>query len=68
MIVYDKVGQTIGSYLVPMFVITSFPSLFALGRMTGAQLVWGALAPIVFVALSRLAWTKGLRNYSSASG
>jgi ABC-2 type transport system permease protein len=68
MIVYDKVGQAIGSYAIPMFVITSFPSLFALGRMSGAQLVWGALAPLVFVALSRLAWTRGLKSYSSASG
>lgn len=68
MIVYDKVGQALGSYVLPMFVITSFPSLFALGRMTGAQIVWGALAPILFVALARFAWTRGIRNYSSASG
>lgn len=68
MIVYDRLGQALGSYVLPMFVITSFPSLFALGRITGAQLVWGALAPAVFVALARLAWTRGVRNYSSASG
>jgi ABC-2 type transport system permease protein len=68
MIVYDKVGQAIGSYLVPMFVITSFPSLFALGRMSAAQMVWGGLAPLVLLAIARLAWTRGIRNYSSASG
>jgi len=68
MIVYDKIGQAIGSYLVPMFVITSFPSLFALGRISGAQMVWGALAPIVFLAIARFAWMRGIRNYSSASG
>lgn len=68
MIVYDKLGQALGSYVLPMFVITSFPSLFALGRMTGAQLVWGALAPAVFLALARFAWTRGIRNYSSSSG
>ncbi len=68
MVVYDKLGQAIGSYVVPMFVITSFPSLFALGRMSGAQVLWGILAPVVFIAVSRLAWTRGLREYSSASG
>ena len=68
MIVYNRLGQALGSYVLPMFVITSFPSLFALGRMTGAQLLWGALAPAIFVGLSRLAWSRGLRNYSSASG
>jgi ABC-2 type transport system permease protein len=51
-----------------MFVITSFPSLFALGRMSGAQLAWGALAPIVFVTIARFAWTRGIRNYSSVGG
>ncbi len=68
MIVYDRVGQAIGTYLIPMFVITSFPSLFALGRMDGAQAVWGLLAPAIFLAIARLAWTRGLKNYSSASG
>jgi ABC-2 type transport system permease protein len=51
-----------------MFVITSFPALFALGKMSGAQLIWGALAPILFVAIARIAWTRGIRNYSSATG
>jgi ABC-2 type transport system permease protein len=68
MIVYGKTAQAIGTYLLPMFVITSFPALFALGRMTGAQMVWGCLAPIVFVGATRLAWTRSLRHYSSASG
>ncbi len=68
MIAYGRVGQAIGSFLIPMFVITSFPSLFALGRISGAQLVWGALAPILFLAVSRLAWTRGIKNYSSATG
>jgi ABC-2 type transport system permease protein len=68
MIVYDKLGQALGTYVVPMFVITSFPSLFALGRMSGAQMIWGALAPVIFIAVARFAWTRGIRNYSSASG
>lgn len=68
MIVYSKVGQIIGSCLIPMFLITSFPSLFALGKMTLAQMLWAAVAPIVFIALSRFVWTRGIKNYSSASG
>jgi ABC-2 type transport system permease protein len=68
MIVYGKAGRAIGTYLVPMFLITSFPSLFALGKMSGAQMIWGALAPILFIAIARFAWTRGVRNYSSATG
>jgi ABC-2 type transport system permease protein len=68
MIVYGKLGRALGTYVVPMFVITSFPALFVLGRMTAAQMIWGAAAPIVFLALARLAWKRGVRGYSSASG
>jgi len=68
MIVYGEAGRAIGTYVIPMFVITSFPSLFALGSMTTVQMIWGAVAPIVFLAIARFAWTKGIRNYSSASG
>jgi ABC-2 type transport system permease protein len=68
MVVYDRTAQAIGTYVLPMFVITSFPSLFALGRMSGSQMIWGCLAPIVFLAVSRIAWTRGIKNYSSASG
>jgi ABC-2 type transport system permease protein len=68
MIVYGKLGRAIGTYLIPMFVITSFPALFALGKMSFAQMIWGAVAPVVFLAIARFAWTRGVRNYSSASG
>jgi ABC-2 type transport system permease protein len=68
MIIYGRLGQAIGTYLVPLFVITSFPSLFVLGRIAGAQLLWGLAAPVLFLAVSRFAWKSGVRNYSSASG
>jgi len=67
MVVYHRVGQAIGSFLVPLFVITSFPALFALGRMEGWQLAWGAVAPVVFLALARVAWSRGIRRYTGAS-
>ncbi len=66
--VYGRLAQAIGTYLVPMFVITSFPSLFVLGRLTGAQMIWGVAAPLVFLLLSRLAWRAGLKRYMGGSG
>jgi ABC-2 type transport system permease protein len=68
MVVYDRVGQALGSFVIPMFLITSFPSLFALGGLSGAQVAWGIAAPIVLIALSRFLWKRGLKHYSSASG
>ena len=67
MTIYGHVGQALGSFVVPMFVITSFPSLFVMGRMTSGQLAWGAVVPFVAVALGRVAWSRGLRYYESAS-
>ncbi len=68
MIVYDKALQAIGTYAIPMFVIASFPALFALGRMTVTQMLWGAAAPVVFTLLARAAWNRGIKDYSSATG
>jgi len=68
MVVYGKTIRALGTYAIPMFLISSFPALFVLGRMTAAQMIWGALAPIVFIALARTAWNRGIKNYSSATG
>lgn len=65
MIVYNNVGRAIGTFVIPMFVITNFPALFALGRMTPLQFVWGLVAPFIFVALSSLAWKRSIRHYAS---
>jgi ABC-2 type transport system permease protein len=68
MVVYGKAGRAIGSFVIPMFVITSFPTLFALGRMSPLQMVWGLAAPVVFLVIARLCWTAGLKHYSSGGG
>jgi len=68
MIVYGKVGQAIGTFAIPMFVITSFPALFALGKLSAVQIVWGLAAPVLFLGIARVCWKAGLRHYSSASG
>jgi ABC-2 type transport system permease protein len=68
MIVYGKVGRAIGTFVIPMFVITSFPALFALGRMSPLYAAWGLVSPVLFLLLARLCWTAGLKHYSSASG
>jgi ABC-2 type transport system permease protein len=68
MVVYGKVGRAIGTFVIPMFVITSFPSLFALGRIGTPQMIWGIAAPFIFLTLARLCWRAGLRRYSSGGG
>ncbi len=68
MIVYGRVERAIGTFVIPMFVVTSFPALFALGRLSPLFMVWGVAAPFIFLGIARLSWRSGVRNYTSASG
>jgi ABC-type uncharacterized transport system permease subunit len=68
MIVYGKVGRAIGVFVIPMFVITSFPALFVLGRMTLPYMIWGLAAPFLFLGIARVCWRSGIRHYTSAGG
>jgi ABC-2 type transport system permease protein len=68
MVAYERVGRAVGTYVIPVFVVTSFPALFALGKLTPLQIAWGAAAPVVFLTVACLCWRAGVKNYSSASG
>ncbi len=65
--IYGKWMQRIGTFLLPVFVITNFPGLFLMGRLTPGTMVWGAAAPAVFFLIVRFVWKRAVRNYSSAS-
>ncbi len=65
--IYSKIVQRIGVYVVPIFVVTNFPTLFVLGRLSPLWSVWGVLAPIVCFTVTRLLWNLAVKQYSSAS-
>jgi ABC-2 type transport system permease protein len=65
--IYNKVIQRIGVYVIPIFVVTNFPTLFVLGRLDPWWTVWGILAPILCLTAVRLLWNKAVKQYSSAS-
>jgi ABC-2 type transport system permease protein len=65
--IYNEWIRQIGVFVLPIFVITNFPPMFVLGRMPPAYLAWSALIPFALLFLVRVAWTKGLRGYASAS-
>lgn len=64
---YGKWFRRIGTYILPIFVITNFPGLFLMGELTPFACVWGAAAPLLFFSLSRILWKISLKRYSSAS-
>ena len=66
-LIYEKWFRRIGTYILPVFVITNFPGLFLMGELSAWACVWGAGAPILFFVLSRTLWKFSLKKYSSAS-
>lgn len=68
MTMYHKIFQQIGTFIIPVFVITNWAGLFVLGRLSPLQIVWGIAVPLLLFGVSQLMWKKGLRRYSSANG
>jgi len=65
--IYGKWMQRIGTFLLPIFVITNFPGLFLMGELSKGMMVWAVAAPALFFELARLLWKRAVRNYTSAS-
>ena len=68
MTMYHKIFQQIGTFIIPVFVITNWAGLIVLGRLSPLQIVWGIAVPLLLFGVSQLMWKKGLRRYSSANG
>ncbi len=66
-LIYGKWMQRIGTFLLPVFVITNFPGLFVMGELSPLLMAWGVAAPILFFGITRIVWKRAVRNYSSAS-
>ena len=65
--IYGKWFRRVGTYILPIFVITNFPGLFLMGELSPFSCVWGAAAPVLFFVLVRIFWKISLKRYSSAS-
>lgn len=65
--IYNKWIQRIGVFIIPIFIISNFPSKFLLGEMNPVYLVWAVVAPVMFMILVRMFWNFAIRNYTSAS-
>lgn len=67
MTIYSQTLRFVGTYVLPLFVISNYASMFALGKLTILNMFWGALTPIVFFIIARFIWKKMLVFYISAS-
>ena len=65
---YPKVIKQIGTFLLPIFLVTNWPGMAALGKLSAFQLVWGCVVPAAAFFLSRRMFRAGVRRYTSANG
>jgi len=68
MALYGRTIQRIGTFILPIFLITNWAGLFALKRLSTLEVVWGIIAPIAVMLLVRLMWRRAMRRYTSANG
>ncbi|QUI22547.1 ABC-2 family transporter protein [Vallitalea pronyensis] len=65
--IYNKTIKNIGTFVIPIFLVSNFSPLFLLGRLETIHILWAIVAPFVFFTITRLIWKKAIKNYTSAS-
>lgn len=67
MYIYNSWIQRVGIFVLPIFVITNFPALALLERISTTYAIWAVVVPMVMFIVTRKAWKYCLKYYSSAS-
>ncbi len=65
--IYSRWIQRIGTFLLPIFVITNFPVLAMMDELDTLASIWVFAVPIVMLLVTRKVWRFCLSKYSSAS-
>ncbi|MDR0731247.1 MAG: ABC-2 family transporter protein [Treponema sp.] len=68
MTIYDGLIKVLGTFIIPVFLITNMGGLFVLEKLSPAMIAWSILAPVVFFIISRILWNRGMKRYVSVSG
>lgn len=68
MSLYHKYIRTAGTYILPVFLITNWPSRFVLKQLSLFEGLWGVLLPLLLLLLSKNMWKRAFRRYTSANG
>jgi ABC-2 type transport system permease protein len=68
MLIYNKWMQRIGTFVIPIFVITNFPVMTVLNDLSLFYRIWGIVITVLLFILVRLLWNTAIKRYSSAGG
>ncbi len=56
------------TFVVPLTLMTTYPALALLGRMTYSQTATTLAVAVTFLVVSRLVWLRSIRSYTGAGG
>ena len=65
--IYNRVIRGIGTFVIPVFLITNFAPLFVMRRLSVFYMVWSVAASALLLIFLRWFFNFAVRHYSSAS-
>jgi ABC-2 type transport system permease protein len=66
--VFRGVFAWVFTFVLPLSVMTTFPALALLGRLQWSEVIWAAVAAVLFFSMSRMVWLRSISKYTSAGG
>lgn len=65
--VFPGVWRILFTFVIPLGVMTTYPAMALLGRLSGQTATYAVLGALGFAVLARLVWRRAIANYTSAS-
>jgi ABC-2 type transport system permease protein len=56
------------TFVIPLSLMTTYPALALLGKLSAAQAVTSLLVPVGFLLVARIVWLRSVRSYTGAGG
>jgi ABC-2 type transport system permease protein len=66
--VFRGVFAFVFTFIIPLALMTTYPALALLGRISAAQVLASVGTALAFLALSRFVWLRSVGKYTSAGG
>jgi ABC-2 type transport system permease protein len=65
--VFHGLYRVLFTFVLPLAIMTTYPAMALLGRLSGATVAWALGGTLGFSLLSRWTWRRSIREYTSAS-
>lgn len=68
MTIYNGVIKILGTFVIPVFLITNTGGLFIMKKLSTGMIIWSIAAPILFFIICRILWNTAVKHYISVNG